>query len=668
MSNKFLGSAINNDYAREVTLEAVEDTLTNGILKVNVVGGGGGGGDVNLIEIGGTNTAVSSGNTNLGTQRVIIATDDPNLSNINTNSGLTATNTLNIRSDTQLISADTTILSSGVNSNKYDTNQISILGTNIDVNSGNTSLGTQRMIIATDDPNLSNINTNIGDISVDTGNIDTNISNINTTVDDNGLEKLNTSDRFYVYNEVFPTPTSKMNQVPTEEQYVGWNISGGAGSRILTVNQEINNHSRYLVWETTLLYPDFASGAPKQCELTVRGDSLVNQDNVIRIEIDAENNNLEVGYVQQRNGQSTELNLVIDSDFNIDKLDGSGPSKINVKNFNVKYTFKSILDICGQNLYYQIYSPSLKRFSTFHVFNRNTLTVLDSATSGNILSIQYDNVSPTPFYVENYAVYLTENIDIDIKNLERYNLRQIQNNDVPLLESKQLSAYDDDLEGGKILGSASTGNYNLKLIETALGEPCSIVTSNNLLQLNYEVEIKYYITNSTNIITTEVKELLGQNAISLNNNCYRVISMRKISSSTNSASGDIFIFRTADGSTSGIPNDDPIYYMRADYKQSLLSQLYVPPNRKVFLNELSISQNIFDGENITLFLYNYFDNSDLAEFKFDLALPIKENFKINNLNLTYEGPLTLEFKPSILNQIYTNNLSLILNYIEKKLI
>ena len=670
MSNKFLGSAINNDYARETTLEAVEDTLTNGILAVNIVSGGTGGGDVNLDEVGGTATAVNTGNSTAGTQRVVNATDDPNLSNINTNSGLTATNTTNIRSDTQLISADTTILAGGVNLSKYDTNQISINGNNIDVNTGNKSTGTQRMTIADDDTNLSTINTNIADISVDTGNIDTTLTNINTTVDDNGLKFLSSSDRFYIYNENFPNATSKMSQVPTETEYIGWDISGAGVSRIVMVDQIIKNHSRYLVWETNQMYNTFPAGSlASQSEMILTSDSSVNNDVITRFEIDAENNDLEIVISQVRVGSTTTNNLVADSDFNIDILDGSGISRINIRDFDVKYTFRIVLDITAQNIYYQIYSPFLKRFSTFHVFDRNSLGDLDIVLSGSTVNISYINQAGGDFYIESFAVYIANEIDIDLKNLEKYNLRQIQDNQVPLLQSKKLFAYDDDLDiGNKIIGSSSTGKLDLKLIEVAGGEASSVITSNNTLISNYDVEVKYYITNSTEVITTENITLNGNTPVSLANNCYRVISMRKLSSTTNTASGDIFVYRTSDGQTAGIPNDDPLYYMRVDFKNSLLSQLYIPPNRRVFLNELNIIQNIFDGESAALYLYNYFDNTDIAESKYDLILPIKGNSKIEDLNLVYDGPLTLEFKMGVPGQTNINSLSMTLNYIEKKLL
>lgn len=49
----------------------------NQALNVNIVGGGGGGGDVNLTEIDGNPISVDTGNSDIGTQRVVIADDQP---------------------------------------------------------------------------------------------------------------------------------------------------------------------------------------------------------------------------------------------------------------------------------------------------------------------------------------------------------------------------------------------------------------------------------------------------------------------------------------------------------------------------------------------------------------------------------------------------------------
>jgi hypothetical protein len=62
-------------------------------IKVSVVagGGGGGGGDVNLTAIEGVNVSVNTGNADAGTQRVVIATNQPSVAitgTVTANTGL----------------------------------------------------------------------------------------------------------------------------------------------------------------------------------------------------------------------------------------------------------------------------------------------------------------------------------------------------------------------------------------------------------------------------------------------------------------------------------------------------------------------------------------------------------------------------------------------------
>lgn len=82
--------------------------------------------------------AVNSGTLNNGTQRVAIATDDVNMAA--TASGVQS------------------LVMAGVNVSKLASN-------NIDLNSGNKSTGTQRIVIATDDINISSINTKLSVLS-----------------------------------------------------------------------------------------------------------------------------------------------------------------------------------------------------------------------------------------------------------------------------------------------------------------------------------------------------------------------------------------------------------------------------------------------------------------------------------------------------------------------
>jgi hypothetical protein len=72
----------------------------------------------NLTQLAGTAIDTNSGNKSAGTQRVVLATDQPNL-----------TTPLNV-------------------------NNAQVAGTTVDTNSGNKSAGTQRVVIATDQPTL----------------------------------------------------------------------------------------------------------------------------------------------------------------------------------------------------------------------------------------------------------------------------------------------------------------------------------------------------------------------------------------------------------------------------------------------------------------------------------------------------------------------------------
>ena len=90
-------------------------------------------------NIAGTDVDANSGNKSAATQRVVIADDDTNLSAIKT-------------------SLDN--LDNAVDGNYLNVNQ-NIAGTDVDSNSGNKSAATQRVVIADDDTNLSAIKTSV---------------------------------------------------------------------------------------------------------------------------------------------------------------------------------------------------------------------------------------------------------------------------------------------------------------------------------------------------------------------------------------------------------------------------------------------------------------------------------------------------------------------------
>lgn len=100
-----------------------------------------------------------------GCPRVCIATDDVNLSSINTWTGVLAACVDQVNDHIEV-----------------DTNAIN--GVTMAVNSGNNSAGVQRVCIATDDINLAAIKADIGTINTNIATMNTNLANIYTILND----------------------------------------------------------------------------------------------------------------------------------------------------------------------------------------------------------------------------------------------------------------------------------------------------------------------------------------------------------------------------------------------------------------------------------------------------------------------------------------------------
>lgn len=94
----------------------------------------------NLTQVGGNSIAVNSGNLSSGVPRFCIATNDVNISSMNTN---------------------LSTISGAVSSNLMNINTTELNGIGIAVNSGNLDNGTQRMCIASNDTLTNSINSNI---------------------------------------------------------------------------------------------------------------------------------------------------------------------------------------------------------------------------------------------------------------------------------------------------------------------------------------------------------------------------------------------------------------------------------------------------------------------------------------------------------------------------
>lgn len=96
---------------------------------------------VNVAQVAGTATATNSGNVSAGTQRVVLATDQPQLSNALKVDGSATTQPV---SGTVSITSNSTV------------NVSQVGGASTATNTGTASAGTQRVVLATDQPQLTN--------------------------------------------------------------------------------------------------------------------------------------------------------------------------------------------------------------------------------------------------------------------------------------------------------------------------------------------------------------------------------------------------------------------------------------------------------------------------------------------------------------------------------
>lgn len=180
-TNRFLGSGNNvNDYARENTLEAIEEQLVNGTINVSI--GSGTANDVDIIHVNGVATSVDQGNSAVNTLRVAICDDDTNLSNIavdiNNIDSVLLTDIPNVIG-TQSSAAPTNMLICGGVDEKTDCAALSLNATRylatslrslngaagpISTDNGVSGTQTIRVVNASDDVNLSAINTSTTDI------------------------------------------------------------------------------------------------------------------------------------------------------------------------------------------------------------------------------------------------------------------------------------------------------------------------------------------------------------------------------------------------------------------------------------------------------------------------------------------------------------------------
>lgn len=109
----------------------------------------------NLAQIGGTTIDTNSGNKSAGTQRVVLATDQPNLTTpLNVIGSGTAGSAASGVLTVQGIASMTKLLVTPDANSAVNVAQLA--GTTTDTNSGSKSAGTLRVVLATDQPALTN--------------------------------------------------------------------------------------------------------------------------------------------------------------------------------------------------------------------------------------------------------------------------------------------------------------------------------------------------------------------------------------------------------------------------------------------------------------------------------------------------------------------------------
>jgi hypothetical protein len=171
---------------------------------------------VNVNQVAGTTVDTNSGVKSAGTQRVVLATDQPQLTNALKVDGSAVTQPV---SGTLGITAN-----SSVNVNQ-------VAGTAVDTNSGNKSAGTQRMVIATDQPNLTTpLNTNVSQIngvaaSMGNGVSGTGVQRVTLASDSTGQVALATGANT-IGNVGINTGTNAIGSVNLSPTTVGgWSVS-----------------------------------------------------------------------------------------------------------------------------------------------------------------------------------------------------------------------------------------------------------------------------------------------------------------------------------------------------------------------------------------------------------------------------------------------------------
>jgi hypothetical protein len=201
----------------------------------------------NTTSLGGTAIDTNSGNKSAGTQRMVLATDQPNL-----------TTPLNVA-----LAANQSV------------NNAQVAGTTVDTNSGNKSAGTQRMVLATDQPNLTTpLNTNVAQM----GGVAT---SMNAGAADTGTQRVTIdTDQYFTgaatqtatVNNIIPTSSgaSATDVTGFTSGSIQVNSTGTSGAYIFEGSDDNTNFVTIPVFNMTLV-----TGLPVTAAVTVTATNII---------------------------------------------------------------------------------------------------------------------------------------------------------------------------------------------------------------------------------------------------------------------------------------------------------------------------------------------------------------------------------------------------------
>lgn len=293
-----------------------------------------------------------------------------------------------------------------------------VAGTAITTGIGNSTANTERVVIASDDINLVAINTNTNAIDINTSAINLDTSEISAYTGDLAKTKQTRADypntiaidkSRYLVNEHYSSPESPITCGISYAR--GWGVSGGTERILLIDSAEMYYKGKYLVWEVNAdvnVVPTVGFGA--QLETRFKCDNLSGSDYEFYVALRWENSDFVIHLVKQL----IENQQIPSANFNIDILDGNGPTGINILQTNTKRAFRIILDSNG-HVFFQIQAKG--DYVTFHHLDINDIftSKSEAVVFNKIGLIRYDcQAAGTTMYVDSFAYYVSDKPDIDI--------------------------------------------------------------------------------------------------------------------------------------------------------------------------------------------------------------------------------------------------------------